>query len=342
MNIGVLTGGGDAPGLNPAIRAVVRRLTGLGHTCVGFRDGWAGVANCSTLPLPATAVSGILPRGGTILGTSRLSPMNDGRATVDRCLATVRDLGIDGIAVIGGNGTLSVASRFWSEEKMNVVGVPKTIDNDIGGTDRSVGLDTAVQIATDAIDRLHTTAESHHRVMIVEVMGRDAGWIACLAGIAGGADLILVPERPFNVDDAGRRLLARRAAGKNFSIVVVAEGAMPTGGVAVYDEEPDETGRKRLGGIGHWLGHELAERFKLDNRVVVIGHIQRGGSASATDRILATRLGVCAADAAVAGRWGIAAAVRGAAVVEMPIGQVASVHPLDPELLRVAEVFFAG
>jgi 6-phosphofructokinase 1 len=225
---------------------------------------------------------------------------------------------------------------------MNVVGVPKTIDNDIGGTDRSVGLDTAVQIATDAIDRLHTTAESHHRVMIVEVMGRDAGWIACLAGIAGGADLILVPERPFNVDDAGRRLLARRAAGKNFSIVVVAEGAMPTGGVAVYDEEPDETGRKRLGGIGHWLGHELAERFKLDNRVVVIGHIQRGGSASATDRILATRLGVCAADAAVAGRWGIAAAVRGAAVVEMPIGQVASVHPLDPELLRVAEVFFAG
>src|SRR5918999_2467141 len=338
--IGVLTGGGDCPGLNAVIRAVVRRGSQLGHEFVGYRNGWAGVLNGESRPLDTQTTRGILHRGGTILGTSRTNPykQDDGGARVRAMLE--RD-GVDALIPIGGEDTLGVAGRL-TEEGVSCVGVPKTIDNDLAGTDYTFGFQTAVQIASDAIDRLHTTAESHNRVMVVEVMGRDAGWIAVYSGMAGGADAILVPERPFDVDEVCERIRRRHAMGRTFSIVVVAEGAQrkdgkgPSGG-----EDVDEFGHVRLGGIGVELEREIEERTGFESRMTILGHVQRGGTPTAYDRVLATRFGVAAVDAVTAGNFGMMAALRGTNIELVPLDEaLREPKLLDPELYETAEVFF--
>ena len=309
MRVGILTGGGDCPGLNGVIRAVVRRAHGYGDGVVGFRDGWRGPIEGDTMPLPLDAVRGILPRGGTILGSSRTNPFkrDDG---VDRIRETLVEHSLDGLIAIGGEDTLGAAARL-NEAGVNVVGVPKTIDNDLGGTDLTFGFDTAVQVATEAIDRLHTTAESHRRILILEVMGRHAGWIAFYSGIAGGADVILVPERPFDVDEVCAHLERRFALGRHFGIVVVSEGAMPVGGdIEAMGAKTDEFGHARLGGVGQRLEAEIEQRTGYETRTTVLGHIQRGGTPTAFDRVLATRLGIAAMEAAHEGRWGTMASLR--------------------------------
>jgi 6-phosphofructokinase 1 len=309
MRVGILTGGGDCPGLNGVIRAVVRRAHGYGDGVVGFRDGWRGPIEGDTMPLPLDAVRGILPRGGTILGSSRTNPFKreDG---VDRIRETLVEHSLDGLIAIGGEDTLGAAAKL-TEAGLNVVGVPKTIDNDLGGTDLTFGFDTAVQVATEAIDRLHTTAESHRRILILEVMGRHAGWIAFYSGIAGGADVILVPERPFDVDEVCARLERRFALGRHFGIVVVSEGAMPVGGdIEAMGAQVDEFGHARLGGVGQRLEAEIEQRTGYETRTTVLGHIQRGGTPTAFDRVLATRLGIAAMEAAHEGRWGTMASLR--------------------------------
>ena len=309
MRVGILTGGGDCPGLNGVIRAVVRRAHGYGDGVVGFRDGWRGPIEGDTTPLPLDAVRGILPRGGTILGSSRTNPFkrDDG---VDRIRETLIEHSLDGLIAIGGEDTLGAAAKLH-EAGVDVVGVPKTIDNDLGGTDMTFGFDTAVQVATEAIDRLHTTAESHKRILILEVMGRHAGWIAFASGIAGGADVILVPERPFDVDEVCARLERRFALGHHFGIVVVSEGATPVGGdIAAMGAQTDEFGHARLGGVGQRLEAEIEQRTGYETRTTVLGHIQRGGTPTAFDRVLATRLGIAAMEAAHDGRWGTMASLR--------------------------------
>jgi phosphofructokinase-like protein len=344
MRVGILTGGGDCPGLNAVIRAVVRRGVGLGeHSFVGFRHGWAGVLEHNGMQLTRESTAGILPRGGTILGTSRTNPF-DGRAgALERIGDTFEHERLDALIPIGGEDTLGVALRL-SQEGRPIVGVPKTIDNDIGGTDFTFGFHTAVQIATDAIDRLHTTAESHNRVMVVEVMGRHAGWIATYAGIAGGADAILVPERPFDIDEVCARLRRRHARGVTFSIVVVSEGAAPREGTAMSlaDSQPsDEFGHVRLGGIGVGLAREIESLTGYDTRATILGHVQRGGTPTAYDRVLATRFGVAAMDAAAAGRFGQMVALRGPDIVEVDLADALSEPKLlDPRLFGTAEVFF--
>ncbi len=340
--IGVLTGGGDCPGLNAVIRAVVRRgLVDGGHSFVGFRYGWAGVLADDASELTRQSTAGILPRGGTILGTSRTNPFADGQDRTAAIQRTLSTRGVDILIPIGGEDTLGVAQRLH-REGVPVVGVPKTIDNDLAGTDVTFGFQTAVQIVTDAIDRLHTTAESHNRVMVVEVMGRHAGWIAAHAGIAGGADAILVPERPFDIEEVVAHLRRRHAHGPNFSIVVVAEGATPSEGtLQTQRETTDAFGHVRLGGIGVMLEKEIEERTGFEARATILGHVQRGGTPVAYDRVLATRFGVAAMDAAAAGRFGTMVGLRGTEIVEVQLEQaLREPKLLDPGLYETAELFF--
>ncbi|MCL6440492.1 MAG: 6-phosphofructokinase [Thermoleophilum sp.] len=342
MRIGVLTGGGDCPGLNAAIRAIVRRgVERHGHTLFGFRDGWRGVLENVHEELTIESTRGILPRGGTILGTSRTNPFkrDDGPERVRRTLA---ELELDGLVAIGGEDTLGAAERLWREHGVPVVGVPKTIDNDLSATDLTFGFDTAVSVATEAIDRLHTTAESHNRVMVVEVMGRHAGWIALHSGLAGGADVILIPERPFDIDEVCDLVRRRHARGRYFSIVVVAEGAQPREGTLVVREQgTDEFGHVRLGGISQILEREIEQRTGYETRSVVLGHTQRGGSPTAFDRVLATRFGIAAADAVAARRWGTMAALRGTAIELVPLTDAVRKPKLVPDdLYELAATFF--
>jgi 6-phosphofructokinase 1 len=314
VRIGMLTGGGDCPGLNAVIRAVVRGgIDSFGDEIVGFRDGWRGVLDGSCVALDIEATRGILPRGGTILGSSRTNPYkrDDGLALVRETLEQLR---VDALIAIGGEDTLGVANRLH-QDGVNIIGVPKTIDNDLGATDVTFGFDTALQIATEAIDRLHTTAESHNRILVVEVMGRSAGWIALHAGIAGGADVILIPEIAFDIDEVCRRIERRHSRGRYFSIVVAAEGATPKAGtMEVLTGDVDEFGHPRLGGIGARLEQEIEKRTGYETRATVLGHVQRGGTPTAFDRVLATRLGLAAINAAHDGAWGMMTSLRGTAI----------------------------
>jgi 6-phosphofructokinase 1 len=341
MRIGVLTGGGDCPGLNAVIRAIVRRgVEQLGHEFVGYRDGWSGPLNGAGGPLGVPEVRGILPRGGTVLGAARTNPFKQDGGP-ERIAENMASEGVEALIAIGGEDTLGVASRLHAEHGVHVVGVPKTIDNDLGATDYTFGFDTAVNIAMEAIDRLHTTADSHHRVLIVEVMGRHAGWIAFHAGLAGGANVILIPEHPFDLDRVcelvGRRLEARFAP-----IVVVSEGAQPEGGVPETQTEGlDAFGHVRLGGIAHWLEHQIEERTGKETRATVLGHVQRGGTPTAFDRVLATRFGLHAVDAVEAGQWGKMTALRGTDIQLVELRDaVDRLKTVPKELYEEAEVFF--
>jgi ATP-dependent phosphofructokinase / diphosphate-dependent phosphofructokinase len=347
MRIGVLTGGGDCPGLNAVIRALVRRgIPEYGYEFLGFRDGWRGPLEGDTVPLDIQAVRGILPRGGTILGSSRTNPLADsaasgGRSGLERVRANLSGLGVEALVAIGGEDTLGVAARL-NAEGVPVVGVPKTIDNDLGATDYTFGFDTAVNIAMEAIDRLHTTAESHHRALIIEVMGRHAGWIALHSGMAGGANVILIPEKPFSMEKVcayvEHRFLDRYAP-----LVVVAEGARPEeeDNLALSDQRLDSFGHVRLGGIGQILANEIEKRTGKEARATVLGHIQRGGTPTAFDRVLATRFGVHAIDAVHDGAFGMMVALHGTQIVHVPIAEATSQLKLvPPERYAEAEVFF--
>jgi ATP-dependent phosphofructokinase / diphosphate-dependent phosphofructokinase len=341
--IGLLTGGGDCPGLNAVIRAAVRRgLAEGGHTFLGFLYGWSGVLRDEAIELTPQSIVGILPRGGTILGTSRTNPFASGQGTLEAIRETLARREVDALIPIGGEDTLGVALRLH-HEGVPIVGVPKTIDNDLGGTDVTFGFQTAVQIVTDAIDRLHTTAESHNRVIVVEVMGRHTGWIATHAGLAGGADAILVPERPFDIEEVCTHLRSRHERGRSFSIVVVAEGATPREGTLQTREgtATDAFGHVRLGGIGVTLEGEIERRTGYETRVTILGHVQRGGTPVAFDRVLATRFGVAATHAVAGGRFGTMTALRGTDVVEVDLAQaLREPKLLDPGLYETAELFF--
>ena len=336
----MLTGGGDCPGLNAVIRAIVRKGAGVyEHEFVGYRDGWRGPLEGDSRPLGVPEVRGILPRGGTILGSSRTNPFKeaDGPKRVAENLAAD---GVQGLIAIGGEDTLGVATRL-GEEGVSAIGVPKTIDNDLGATDYTFGFDTAVNIAMEAIDRLHTTAESHHRALIVEVMGRHAGWIAFHAGVAGGANVILIPELEFDIEKVCEYIEARYES-QYSPIIVVAEGARPKGGVPEADGAPvDSFGHVRLGGIAAWLEGEIEDRTGHEARATVLGHVQRGGTPTAFDRVLATRFGLHAIDAADAGEWGKMTALRGTDIELVPLAEATAELKLVPEsLYREAEVFF--
>ncbi len=340
--VGVLTGGGDCPGLNAVIRAVVRRAAQHNIKVIGIRNGWKGLIDLDTVDLDVSAVSGILPKGGTILGTSRTNPYkkaDDARKVVEN----YRKLGLDALIAIGGEDTLGAANKLLKENKgFNVVGCPKTIDNDLSATDYTFGFDTAVNIATEAIDRLHTTAESHHRIMVVEVMGRHAGWIAIHSGLASGADVILIPEVKIDLDEVCDILKKRHARGKGFSIVVVAEGAQfKAGQVVTQEEKLDAFGHVRLGGIGEILAQEIEKRTQFETRVTVLGYIQRGGTPSAFDRFLATRFGVKALDLVLAKKFGYMASLHGTEVTEVPIEKaVGTLKTVDMKLYELAKTFF--
>ncbi len=339
--IGILTGGGDCPGLNAAIRAIVRRADQSNVTTYGFRAGWRGVLEGQVEQLTIGSTRGLLHRGGTMLGTSRVDPYREegGVARIREALEVYR---LDGLVVIGGEGTLSATRRLAEDEDLPLIGVPKTIDNDVAGTDLTIGFSTAVRTATEAVDRLHSTAESHNRVMVLEVMGRHAGWIATYAGMAGGADAILVPEVPFDIDAVGRHLKHRAGMGRDFSIVVVAEGALPREGTLELAPAPlDEFGRPRLGGIGHTIAHEIEQRTGFPARVTILGHVQRGGSPTPMDRVLATQMGVKAAEHAMAGQWGTMTAYRDSRVVPITLGEATShLKTVPSDLFAVAETFF--
>ncbi|HEX3613312.1 MAG TPA: 6-phosphofructokinase [Sporichthyaceae bacterium] len=340
MRIGVLTGGGDCPGLNAVIRGVVRKGVGTyGHEFVGFRDGWRGPLEALTMPLGVPEVRGILPRGGTILGSSRTNPIKvDGG--VERIRKNLSELGVDALIAIGGEDTLGVATRLHAEG-VPVVGVPKTIDNDLSATDYTFGFDTAVNVATEAIDRLHTTAESHHRALVVEVMGRHAGWIALHSGMAGGANLILIPEVPFDIVRVCE-FVKHRFESHYAPIVVVSEGAVPKEGtMELRTAGTDAFGHVRLGGIGDRVASEIEARTGAESRAVVLGHVQRGGKPTAFDRWLATRFGLHAIDAANDADWGKMVALRGTSIVRVPLAEAtAALKLVDPNLYAEAEVFF--
>jgi ATP-dependent phosphofructokinase / diphosphate-dependent phosphofructokinase len=345
MRVGVLTGGGDCPGLNAAIRGVVRRgIQEYGLEFVGFRDGWRGPLEGDTVPLDIQAVRGILPRGGTILGSSRTNPLKDsgggGRNGIERIKDNLAGLGVDALVAIGGEDTLGVATRLYGEG-VNVVGVPKTIDNDLGATDYTFGFDTAVNIAMEAIDRLHTTAESHHRALIVEVMGRHVGWIALHAGLAGGANVILIPERPFDIDKVCA-LVEHRFQTRYAPIVVVSEGAHPVNeDLHLTGGELDSFGHVRLGGVGQMLAAEIEKRTGKEARCTVLGHIQRGGTPTAFDRVLATRFGIHAVEAVHDEAFGIMVALRGTEIVRVPLAEATrELKAVPPERYAEAEVFF--
>jgi len=342
--IGVLTGGGDCPGLNAAIRAVARRAQGSGYRVIGIRNGWKGLLDINAFELDAQAVSGVLPKGGTILGTSRTNPFKheNGKRTL---LRNFENLGIEALIAIGGEDTLGVAARLWDEEKLPVVGIPKTIDNDLFGTDQTIGFDTAVTIATEAIDRLHTTAESHQRVMVVEVMGRHAGWIALHSGIAGGADVILIPEFPTKFQEVAELIIRRHNRGKSFSIVVVAEGTRAIDAKSEHEvvrsSQVDEFGHVQLGGVGEVLGGYLRDVTGFDTRVTNLGHIQRGGTPTAFDRVLATRFGVLAVELVESKRFGKMSALDCGRYVAAELAEVKKGYRLvSEELYKIAEVFF--
>jgi ATP-dependent phosphofructokinase / diphosphate-dependent phosphofructokinase len=346
MRIGMLNGGGDCPGLNAVIRAVVRKGVGqYGHTIVGYRHGWRGLIEGEFRELPLDAVRGLLPRGGTILGTSRTNPYksDDGPRKV---LATLTRDRIDALIAVGGEDTLGVAARLHAEHGAPTIGVPKTIDNDLPGTDQTFGFDTAVSIATEAIDRLHTTAESHNRVMVVEVMGRHAGWLAVESGLAGGADVVLIPEFPLTVERCAEIVRNRHRLGKDYSIVVVSEGWPLTheagaGEIATQSGERDAFGHVRLGGVGQALAHTLEEMTGFETRVTILGHLQRGGTPTAYDRVLATRFGLLAADLADRGEHGKMVALRGQDVVAVPIAEaLAGLRTVPRAYYALAEAFF--
>jgi len=342
MRIGILTGGGDCPGLNAVIRAVIRKgILHYGDEFVGFMEGWRGVLENKTMVLDYDSISGILPRGGTILRTSRTNPSKR-EGGLARCVETLKHNSLDALIAIGGDDTNSVAQKLF-EQGIKVVGVPKTIDNDLSGTDFCFGFDTAVNTAMEAIDRVHTTAEAHQRVMVVEVMGRDAGWIAMYSGIAGGADVILIPEKPFDIEEVAERIRLRHARGRYFSIIVVSEGAKfasdvdPHGAPVVTEMGKDEFGHVRLGGVGQILAREVERRTGLETRYVVLGHIQRGGSPSAFDRVLASRYGIGAIDMVHRGEFGCMVALRGNDIVSVPLTEAINKNRLvDPALVDVA------
>jgi 6-phosphofructokinase 1 len=341
MKVGILSGGGDAPGINAVIRAVVRKgIQNYGYEVVGIKDGWNGLLKGEYMQLDLNSVSGILPRGGSILGTSRTNPFKDERGP-GKILENVKKAGIEAVIAIGGDDTLSIAHKL-GELGLKSVGVPKTIDNDLAGTDYTFGFNTAVAIATEALDRLHTTAETHHRVIILEVMGRYTGWIALEAGLAGGADIILIPEKPFDIDKVCEYIKQRQQRGRNFSIIVVAEGAKQKGGVEiVYSESLDEFGHIRLGGVGYFIGKEIEKSIKTETRVVVLGHLQRGGTPTAFDRILSTRFGIAAIDLVHEGKFGRMVALKGNKIESVLLKDVTGKRKtVDLELYDIASVFF--
>ncbi len=340
MRVGVLTGGGDCPGLNAVIRAVVRKgIEVHGWDFVGFRNGWNGPLTGDSRPLGLNDVEDILTRGGTILRSSRTNPYKV-EGGVEKIKQVLADQGVDALVAIGGEDTLGVAKRL-TDDGIGVVGVPKTIDNDLGATDYTFGFDTAVSIATEAIDRLHTTAESHHRALVVEVMGRHAGWIALHSGLAGGASVILVPERHFDVDQVVS-WVERRFEKEFAPIIVVAEGALPEGGEErLLTGEKDAFGHVRLGGIGTWLADEIAHRTGKESRAVVLGHVQRGGTPTAYDRVLATRFGLHAVDAVADGDFGVMVALKGTDIVRVKLSEAtAELKTVPVERYQEAEVFF--
>ncbi|MDD5255401.1 MAG: ATP-dependent 6-phosphofructokinase [Candidatus Omnitrophica bacterium] len=339
--IGILTGGGDCPGLNPVIRAVVRRSINEGFEVIGFKNGWKGLIEKDTIPLTLETVSGILPKGGTILGTSRTNPYKKENG-VQKVKDNFKALGLDALIAVGGEDTLGVASKLTKDGLPNIVGVPKTIDNDLSSTDYTFGFDTALNTAMECIDKLHTTAESHHRIIVVEVMGRHAGWIAVEAGIAGGADVILIPEIPIDIEEVCAIIKKRHSRGKTFSIVVVAEGAQfKKDGFVTQEQKLDEFGHVRLGGIGEMLGVEIEKRTGYETRVSVLGHIQRGGTPTAFDRILGTRFGVKAVELVIKKTFGRMVALSGNKIVDVPLEQaVAALKTVDSEFYEIARVFF--
>ncbi|MDD5194477.1 MAG: ATP-dependent 6-phosphofructokinase [Candidatus Omnitrophica bacterium] len=340
MKIGILTGGGDCPGLNPVIRGVVRTAINAGDEVLGIRYGWKGLLEKDCIALDLRSVSGILPKGGTILGTSRTNPYkkeNGSKAAKENFKA----LGLDALIVVGGEDTLGVATKLF-KEGVKVVGVPKTIDNDLGATDFTFGFDTSVNIVMECIDRLHTTAESHNRIMVVEVMGRHAGWIATYSGIAGGADYILIPEMPIDIGEICESIKKRHSRGKNFSIIVVSEGAaFKESDVAVQEKKLDEFGHVRLGGIGEMLGKIIEERTGYETRVTVLGHIQRGGSPTAFDRVLGTRFGVKAYELIKAGKFGKMVSLRGTEIIDVSLEEATkALKTVDLKLYEIAKIFF--
>ena len=343
MKIGMLTGGGDCPGLNAVIRAVVRKGTfHYQDEFVGFMEGWRGLLEDKSMPLDLETVGGILPRGGTILRTSRTNPAKkpDG---IEQCMATLKRYGCDALIAIGGDDTLSVAQKLF-QKGVQIVGVPKTIDNDLNGTDFTFGFDTAVNVATGAIDRVHTTAEAHNRVIVVEVMGRNSGWIAIYSGVAGGADVILIPEVPFDIEKVAELIRQRHARGRYFSIVVAAEGAKfahASDSLVVQNLGKDEFGHERLGGIGNVLAQEIEKRTGFETRSVVLGHIQRGGSPSAFDRVLATRYGLGAIDMVHRGEFGCMAALRANKIVSITLSEAISKNRVvDDEMIQIVDGLF--
>ena len=357
--IGVLTGGGDCPGLNAVIRAAVKKSLQYNWEVFGIKNGWKGLINGEIELLTEYAVRGILPKGGTIIGTSRTNPFNN-ETDVQKVIENIKKFGINALIAIGGDDTLGVAKKFH-ERNVQIVGVPKTIDNDLLGTDYTFGFDTAVSIATEAIDRLHTTAESHHRVMVVEVMGRHAGWIATMSGLAGGADEILIPEVPFDIDKVCQNLQERYNRGKKFAIIAVAEGAKPIeknsstkqpeekdtyvnnigGRLITQTEETDAFGNVRLGGIGHYLAKEIEKRMSVETRVTVLGHVQRGGTPTAHDRVLATRFGVAAVDLIKNDNFGKMVALQGNNIVPVDLEEaVSKTKGVDMQLYEIAKIFF--
>ena len=341
MRVGILSGGGDAPGTNAVIRAVVRRgIREYNDVLLGIKDGWRGLLEGSFVELDLKTTTGILQLGGSILGFSRTNPFKHEEG-VEKVMENFKKAMLDALIVIGGDDTLSVAHKM-AAFKLNCVGVPKTIDNDVSGTDYTFGFNTAVSIATETLDRLHSTAEAHHRVMILEVMGRYTGWIAIAAGIAGGADAILIPEKPFSVAEICKYIKCRQDRGRNFSLVVVAEGAKPEGGKEVlYGQKVDEFGNVRFGGIGYWLGKEIEKSVEIETRVVVLGHLQRGGTPTAFDRILATRYGIHAIDLVHQEEFGKMVAIRGDKIISIELKDVIGKRKsVSSELLEVAKVFF--
>jgi len=341
MKLGILTGGGDCPGLNPVIRAVARKSFNEGYEIIGIKNGWKGLIENDIVNLDLGAISGILPKGGTILGTSRTNPYKKEGGVV-KVKETFKKLGLDALVAVGGEDTLGVASKLVKDGIPNIIGVPKTIDNDLGCTDYTFGFDTALNVAMECIDRLHTTAESHHRIIVAEVMGRHAGWIAIESGIAGGADIILIPERPIDIEEVCKIIKHRHDRGKTFSIVVVAEGAQFKEGTMVLQEQKlDEFGHVRLGGIGEMIAHEIEKRTGYETRVSVLGHIQRGGSPTAFDRVLGTRFGIKAVELIKAKKFGRMVALAANKIIDVPLEEaVAALKTVDDDLYKVAEVFF--
>jgi ATP-dependent phosphofructokinase / diphosphate-dependent phosphofructokinase len=341
-HIGILTGGGDCPGLNAVIRAVVRCAVRDGIEVLGIKNGWRGLVEDDVEPLTRGSVTGILPRGGTILGTSRLNPTKD-PLLIEQLLNNWKKYELSSLIVVGGDGSLSAARDLWRDYQLPMIGIPKTIDNDISGTDFTFGFDTAVSVVTDAVDRLHSTAESHHRVMVIEVMGRHTGWIAAYGAIAGGADMVLVPEHPFRLSEVCKVLQHRRNEGRAFSIIVVAEDAHPHEDEPFLDRETSEQiyRHEQLGGIGNILAQEIERCTDIEARVTKLGYVQRGGSPTPFDRVLATRFGIKAYDMSRAGEWGRMAALQGSQIGSIPLEDaVSEIKRLDEEIYRVAEIFF--